>query len=353
MVESPEPTHVYVGAARWTGGALGGVFRRQVGENGWVQLTKGLPDVVDVQAITVSPANPEVLYVGTQRGPYRSLDRGERWERLDFPDDGTQVWSILVHPGDPRVLYAGTSPVGVFRSDDAGETWRRLAGATRHDRVRMSFPCRVMRLAVDAGRRESVYAAIEVGGAMRSLDGGETWEDCSADLEALAERPHLKSRIQSDTDAEGMLDAHALCVSAARPDTVFLAVRMGLFRSTDRGRTWQDMEVGRFSPLTYARDVRVAPHDPRTLYACLSPASRSQDGSLYRSRDLGETWTRLDRGIKAEATMMAVALHPRDADQLHCAARTGQVFATADGGRTWQEHRLPAGVHDVYAVACG
>ena len=72
------------------------------------------------------------------------------------------------------------------------------------------------------------------------------------------------------------------------------------------------MEVGRFSPLTYGRDVRVSPQDPRTLYACLSPAARSQDGSLYRSLDLGQSWTRFDHGVKAETTMMAVALNPRD-----------------------------------------
>jgi photosystem II stability/assembly factor-like uncharacterized protein len=217
----------------------------------------------------------------------------------------------------------------------------------------MSFACRVMRLAVDPAHPDEIYAALEVGGVMRSPDAGETWEDCSGPLLELAERPHLRSRIQSDSDAEGMLDAHAVCVSAARPGTAFLAVRMGLFRSADRGATWQDMEVGRFSPLTYARDVRVSPHDPRTLYACLSPASRSEDGSLYRSRDLGETWTRFDHGVKAERTMMAVAPHPRDPDQVHCVSRCGQVFGTRDGGRTWREHRLPAGVQDTYAIACG
>ncbi|MDP3766989.1 MAG: hypothetical protein Q8S13_03160, partial [Dehalococcoidia bacterium] len=156
-----------------------------------------------------------------------------------------------------------------------------------------------------------------------------------------------------DTDTEGMLDGHALTVSAARPGTVFLAVRMGLFQSTDRGGSWKDMEVGRFSPLTYARDVRVSPHDPRVLYACLSPAARSEDGSLYRSNDLGETWTRFDRGIKAEKTMMALALHPKDADQVYCVSRSGQVFGTQDGGRTWREDRLPEPVDSVYAVACG
>jgi hypothetical protein len=127
---------------------------------------------------------------------------------------------------------------------------------------------------------------------------------------------------------------------------------MGLFRSIDRGVSWEDMEIGRFSPLTYSRDIRVAPQDPRTLYACFSPAARSEDGSVYRSRDLGETWTRFDHGIKAEATMMAVALHPQNPEQVHCVSRSGQVFSTIDGGASWAENPLPDGVRDVYAVAC-
>ncbi len=346
-------SHVYVGAACWTAGTVGGIFRRVTGDDRWEHLTKGLPQGINVQAVTLHPTSPEVIYLGTQNGPYRSTDRGERWERLGFPDDGTQVWSLLVHPGNPRILYAGTSPVGVFRSEDGGDTWRRLPKATQPERVKMSFDCRVMRLAADPARPDELYAALEVAGVMRSLDGGETWEDCSAGLVELSERPRLKSRIQSESDSEGMLDGHALCMSAARAGTVFLAVRMGLFRSADRGGTWQDMEVGRFSPLTYARDVRVSPRDPRVLYACLSPAARSQDGSLYRSQDLGETWTRFDHGVKADRTMMAVALHPRDPDQVYCVSRSGQVFGTQDGGRTWDEHRLPEGVEDVYAIACG
>jgi photosystem II stability/assembly factor-like uncharacterized protein len=126
---------------------------------------------------------------------------------------------------------------------------------------------------------------------------------------------------------------------------------MGLFLSKDHGAHWEDMKVGRFSPLTYSRDVRVSPQDPRVLYACLSPAARSEDGSLYVSRDVGETWTRFDHGVKADSTMMAVALNPRSADQVHCVSRSGQVFGTLDGGRSWSEDHLPEGVSDVYAAA--
>ena len=124
MTDRSARSHVYVGAAQSKAGTLAGVFRRAAGEDRWERLTKGLPEATSVQAITVHPTNPDVVYLGTRAGAYRSLDRGERWERLAFPDDGAEVWSILVHPRDPRILYAGTSPVSVYRSDDGGDTWR-------------------------------------------------------------------------------------------------------------------------------------------------------------------------------------------------------------------------------------
>jgi photosystem II stability/assembly factor-like uncharacterized protein len=347
------PSRVFVGAGTWTSAQQRGALLRQtVGDAQWESLTKGLPRPVSVQAITMHPENPEVVLIGTQDGPYRTTDGGTTWGRTDF-GAGQQVWSIAFHPRDPNVVFAGTSPVGVWRSNDSGETWKRLPNAKQRDRLTMAFPSRVMRIAVVPGTPDQIYAALEVAGVMRSLDGGETWDDCAEPLVSLADRPHLKSRIQSDSDAEGMLDAHALTVSQAAPDAVFLAVRMGLFRSADRGRTWEDMEIGRFSPLTYGRDIRLSPHDPSTLYACLSPAARSEDGSLYRSADLGKTWQRLDHGVKARATMMGVALHPRDPQQVYCASRCGQVFGTQDGGRTWRESLLPGGIDDVYAIACG
>jgi len=350
-------TRVYAGAAQALAGAetsgSGGIFRCLIGEDRWQRLGGGLPDDVEVRAIALHPGDSQVIYAGTQHGPYRSTDGGEHWTALGFPDAGMTVWSLLFHPRDASALYAGTVPAAVYKSDDGGDTWRRLPALSAPGRVTMSFPTRVTRLAADPSHPHELYAGLEVDGVQRSLDGGESWEDMSHDLVKLAERPHLKSRIVSDTDIEGMMDAHALCVSSAQPGTVFLALRMGLFRSADRGTTWEDMEIGRFSPLTYARDVQVSPHDARTLYACLSPAARSEDGSLYRSDDLGGTWRRVDRGVMARSTMMAMALHAKDPNQVYCATRSGQVFGTQDGGGSWHEYQLPDGVADVYAVACG
>ena len=217
----------------------------------------------------------------------------------------------------------------------------------------MTFACRVMRLDVDPARPDDVYACIEANGAMRSRDRGESWEDLTLGLLPFTEQEKYKSRIVSQTEIEGMLDGHALACSAAAPGTVFLANRMGLFRSDDGGARWEDVDVGRFSPMTYGRDLRVSPHDPKVLYAALSPAFRSADGAIYKSEDVGQTWKRFDHGVKAEAAMMGVAVHPRDPQRVYAISKAGQVFGTRDGGASWAERRLPEGVGDCYAIACG
>ena len=355
------PTRVFAGGAHFNlkNGKryLGGLFRKPLDSafsaSPWQLLSAGLPENVEARVIVFHPRDRDVIYAGTQDGPYRSTDGGDHWERLDFPERGAIIWSLAFHPTHPQVMYAGTAPVGLYRSEDGGDTWRKLSGAVSPDHCPMDFPTRTIGIAVDAGRPDDVYAALEVSGVLRSSDGGETWTDLSAPLIKLSEQPHLKSRLSSDTDASGMLDSHAIAVSAAAPGNPFLAVRMGVFRSADSGASWRDIEVGRYSPLTYCRDVMVSPHDPRVLYACLSTSARGKEGSLYRSDDVGESWRRLDHGFKANATMMSSATHPHDPATVCCVSRCGQVFATADTGASWQESQLPQGVQDVYAVACG
>ena len=341
----------------------GGLFRRSPGqgdtcsgaEGEWQSLSTGLPDKVEVRAMAVHPHDHNVIYVGTQDGPYRSSDGGDHWERLGFPDRNAVIWALSIHPTRPHILYAGTAPVALYRSLDGGDNWHLLPNAKSPAHCeREGFETRTVRITADPSRPDDVYAALEVSGVIRSSDGGETWADMSASLIKLAEQPHLQSSVggRHCGHCEGMLDSHAIAVSAAAPRTPFLAIRMGLFRSDDRGAAWHDTEIGRHSPLTYCRDVIVSPHDARVMYACLSPAAFSSDGSLYRSDDIAQSWKRIDHGVKAESTLMAVCVHPRDPAQVYCVSRGGQVFGTQDAGASWHEYRLPQGVHDVYTVAC-
>ena len=99
-------THVYAGAARSMGGTLGGIFRQSVGDDRWENLTNGVPEGAEVHAITVHPENPDVVYIGTTKGTYRSTNRGTRWEKLNLPDPDADIWSVCIHPKNPRTIYA-------------------------------------------------------------------------------------------------------------------------------------------------------------------------------------------------------------------------------------------------------
>ena len=349
--------YVYAGASQFSKNGQtapsSGLCRQGVGETEWQILSQGLPERAEIRAILVHPDNPHLLYVGTQHGPYRSTDGGAHWEELDFPDAGMAVWSLLFRPNDPQVVYCGTAPAAIYRSENGGDTWKRLTFSQPSGMVEMGFPCRIIGLAADPNDPDAVYAGLEVGGIIRSKDGGDTWEDCSQALIQFAEQDYLKSRILSNTDAEGMMDTHALVLSAAQPGNVFLATRMGLFQSPDQGQTWADMEIWRSSPLAYARDIQVAPGDPNTLYAALSPGALTLNGSVYRSPNLGQTWQRFDHDISPRSTMMTVALSRQDPQLVYCGTREGQVFGTQDGGTTWGESALPDGCQNVYTLACG
>ncbi len=345
-------TKVLVGAAYWDragqGARTAGLYDLAADSGEWRQVSAGLPDAVEVRVIAMRASG--TIYVGTQDGPYRSDDGGQSWRALGLPGLDRVVWSIL--PCASHILYVGTQGTSIYRSDDDGENWRQLPVPMPEGAVEMGFPMRVIRLAVDPRDPEVIYAGFEVGGVARSLDGGETWTDCGGGLLELAQEERFKSRIGSDTDAEGMLDIHALAVSPSLPDTVFLANRMGLFRSPDRGDSWLAMDIGRFSDLTYARDLKVFPHDPNTFLAAFSDAAGGVAGSLYRSTDLGETWTRFDHDVSIESTLMTLAASAATPDRVYCAARRGQVFGTEDGGETWRAFPLPKGVEGVYAIGC-
>ena len=88
-----------------------------------------------------------------------------------------------------------------------------------------------MRMVQKPGKPDEIFAAMEIAGALKTVNGGKTWKDVSDDLVQLSSLPHLQSSIvQKETLAEGMLDAHAITICPSRPDEIFLALSMGIIK---------------------------------------------------------------------------------------------------------------------------
>jgi len=343
---------IYVGVTNRTGGSVSGLYRRKEASDAW-ELCDAITGM-HVHAIAVHPEDPAVVYAATGKGLLRSADRGTSWSCVVEAEGPEQMWSVLFHPNDPRIILTGSAPLGLHRSDDGGRTWKRMPRPRIAERMVGAFPSRIMRMGIAPQRPDVIWAGMEVNGAMRSDDGGETWTDLSDNLVALSRQPQLESAILTKDKAEGMLDVHAICVSRAAPETPFLALRMGLFRGEDRGAHWTDLNIGQHAAhLRYGRDIVVAPWNPQTLFACVADSSRGEAGRLYRSDDIGATWTQIDRGVSVNSTMMGVAPDPANPARIHCVTRQGQTFSTDDGGASWRELPLPDGSGAAVAIACG
>ena len=226
-------TQLYIGVSNRTGGDVSGLYRRPTDGAAWSLCE--LPPGTHVHAITVDPHDPAVVYAAASSGLYRSRDRGDTWRRLIEPQGQEQFWSVLIHPSNPATILAGTAPLGLHRSDDNGETWRCMPRPAIAERMVGAFPSRIMRMAVAPSRPETIWAGMEVNGAMRSDDGGETWLDLSDELVALAKLPHLESAILTKDTAEGMLDVHAICVSPVAPGLALPGAAHGPVSREDRG----------------------------------------------------------------------------------------------------------------------
>lgn len=327
-----------------------GLLRCRAGEETWESVIKGLPERVKVYCIVEGQG--DTLFIGAHQGVFRSDDGGESWRDTGVPSGGRTIFSLLLHPERPDTLYAGSDPAAIFRSSDGGGSWERLPTVQPAGAITGCFPVRVLKIAIDPTDTDHLYAALEVGGVIRSLDGGASWEDISAGLIELSHEPHLRNCILSDDLTEGMMDLHALAVSAEQPGTLWIANRMGLFVSEDRGDSWREFGIGRFSELQYGRDLIVSPHDAKVFVAALSDSSRGVAGSVFRSDDTGANWQRIDHDISIDSTLMTVTVSKSDPQKIVCGARLGQVFGTEDGGKNWVSLPLPDGVEDVRAVAC-
>ena len=339
-------SYTYVGLAGETApgrSVKSGLYRMVNGDGDWELSTNGLPQDPAVRAITVHPQKPEIVYAGTQEGPYRSTDHGDHWEKVNVPGPDLPVWSLLYDPRDSNVMYTGYEACQIYRSEDGGDNWRQIPISVRFPEITLgpgaNSAKRILMMSASTADPNELYAAIEVGGLIRTTDGGDHWENLSHG--------------QYVNDDE--VDMHGVLSSTLRPGAVFGIGRAGLFSSTDRGEHWSYITLGPMNPKgqTYCRCIRENPSDPRNIWIAAGANFQSEKGVLFRSKDGGLTWEQSDMGVRPQSTLFAVAMDSNKPSHIWCAASGGEIWASQDSGDSWISHPLPEGASQVYSLACG
>lgn len=277
------------------------------------------------QCVAVDPADPESLYAGLRDGGVRrSVDGGRTWTDCNLPEQA--VFSLAVSAADGAV-YAGTEPSRLFRSGDRGESWSALDALLElPSRPSWSFPPRpwtshVRWIAPSPHDADLLLVGIELGGLMRSDDGGLSWQD---------HRPGAQP------------DVHSLAWHPHTPGRAYEAGGGGAAFSTDAGESWQPADDGRDRHYTWS--VAVDPNDPDCWYVSASTGPRAAHGRgdpqarIYRRRN-GEPWQPLAGGLPEPLPAMPYALLAVDG-RLFAGLAGGQIWESPDGGDTWTSLRL-------------
>lgn len=288
------------------------------------------------QCLAVDPTDPDVAFAGLREGSVqRTGDGAVSWADCSLPTTG--VFSLAVSAADGAV-YAGTEPSALYRSDDGGKTWRELEGLLDlPSRPTWSFPPRpwtshVRWIAPSPHDADLLLVGIELGGLMRSTDGGRTWQD---------HRPGAQR------------DVHSLAWHPSVEGRAYEAGGGGAAWSEDAGETWTPADAGRDRHYTWS--VAVDPDDPERWYVSASTGPFAAHGGsdpqarIFRRQD-GE-WRTLGGGLPEPIPAMPYAVVAADR-RLFAGLADGQIWESGDRGDTWEPCALDGdALSELHALA--
>jgi hypothetical protein len=272
-----------------------------------------------VQCVAADPRNPERILAGCRGGGvFESEDGASTWTDAELPSN--DVFSVAYSPAD-GAAYAGCEPSALWVRRNG--VWEELSALRELPSApTWSFPPRpwtshVRWIAPSPHDADLLLAGIELGGLMRSEDGGCTWQD---------HRPGAQR------------DVHSLAWHPTDPGRAYEAAGGGSAWSRDRGETWEPADDGRDRHYTWA--LAVDPADPDCWFVSAAPGpfhahgSRPAEAALYRWRGKGP-WEELDLGLPRPLETMPYAL-AATAEGLVAALRDGRLFVSGDQGDSWR-----------------
>ena len=315
----------------------GGVWKTNDGGQVWKPIFDH-EHVASIGAVTVSPSNPEVVYVGTGEqtqgdGVYKSTDAGATWSNIGLRDTHIITW-IVVDPRNPDIVVVGalgdsTSELqrGVFKSTDGGKNWQKV--------LFKDAETGVVDLQADPDNPSLLYAAMwrrpldpfapeqqnkgQDASLYKSTDEGSTWT--AVEAKGLPSEPMGRLGLAVTPGTGGM--------------RVYAVANQGLFRSEDGGATWvRSTTDPRITGGGYISGVSVDPKNANVVYV--------EQTSLYRSQDGGRTfdaWV----GAPSGDDFHVLWINPRDPQNIILGVDQGAIVSV-NGGATWSSwYNQPTG----------
>jgi photosystem II stability/assembly factor-like uncharacterized protein len=318
------------------GACAGGVWKTTNAGSHWENITDGFFNTSAVGALAVSQADPNVIYAGTGEtairsnvshgdGVYKSTDGGRTWTNVGLKET-RHIGEIEIHPANPDIVsvvalghaWGQNEDRGVYRTLDGGQSWEKV--------LYKSEKAGAIDISMDPNNPRIIFASFwegqrlphgatsggEDSGLLRSMDGGDTWEDIT----------------RNSGLPEGIWGKSGVTVSGAKAGRVWSQIEAenaGVFRSDDYGQTWtqvnDDLDVGR-RPWYYMH-IYADPQDPETVYICNLQFLKSIDG--------GKTFKQIPTPHGDNHDLWVDPKNPLRMIE----GNDGGACVSLDGGKTW------------------
>ncbi|MFN9448919.1 MAG: WD40/YVTN/BNR-like repeat-containing protein [Rubrivivax sp.] len=331
-----------------------------------------------ISHVQADPRAPGTLLAAARTGHlgptvFRSTNGGKSWAEAQRPPafekaaDGSgrvvnhNFWLTPGHASQPGRWYVGTSPQGIFRSDDGGNTWEGLPGINSNPQYRAWMGAeqdgtpdgpKLHSLIVDPRDPQHLYFGMSSGGVHESLDGGATWQPLCEGLSVVE---------GFDASTLTFHDPHVLRLCPSQPDRLYQQNHCGIYRLDRPGRQWQRIglkmpkkvgDIG-FPLVVHPRDANtcwVFPMDGTDVWPRTAPGGQP---AAYRTQNGGKTWQRLDAGLPTEQAWwtikrQAMGIDSHDKPALYVGNSGGELWMGSNGGERWRciARHLP----EIYAV---
>jgi photosystem II stability/assembly factor-like uncharacterized protein len=257
-------------------GAEKGLYQTTDGGNNWQSV---LDRNLKITAIAFNSQNPQQILIGDRKSNlYLSQDSGQTWQQKGKIPDGGAITAIAfwTQTTTENAFLVGTETKGIFKTTDLGNTWTEINGGISDKNIRD------ITILPDEANKSNFWVSTWDEGIFQSQDGGKSWQKSSNGLTKDSQSDALKS---PHFEELGISPAFSI------DKTSFLGGFNGLFKTTDGGKNWQEIETLSTGTIT-ALDISPDYANDSTI------AIVTYVGKTYLSNDKGATWKTGTKGLE-------------------------------------------------------